>query len=199
MNHSSSPVIAMGSDEATATPVPRPASEGVVGDAGSRSVPDHDAHGAGAPQAASVAADAVVRARDAWSGWRDTAPADRAGALRAAAAVVRERADELAHVLCDDTGRLWRDARASAVVAADLLDEAAVTGLAGGRALAGGPGAVDLVRAEPRGVVAVLTPWNDPYPAAAGLLAAALVTGNTVVHKPSERSADSGRLLTELL
>ncbi|MGL4176204.1 MAG: aldehyde dehydrogenase family protein [Dermatophilaceae bacterium] len=141
----------------------------------------------------------LIRARHAGSGWRRTAPADRAAALRAAAAVVRERADELAHVLCDDTGRLWRDARASAVVAADLLDEAAVTGLVGGRALAGGPGTVDLVRPEPRGLIAVLTPWNDPYPAAAGLLAAALVTGNTVVHKPSERSADSGRLLTGLL
>ncbi|MGL5816896.1 MAG: aldehyde dehydrogenase family protein [Phycicoccus sp.] len=150
-------------------------------------------------EAAAVVDDAVAQARDACSGWRRTSPADRAGALRAAAAVVRGRADELGHVLCDDTGRLWRDARASAVVAADLLDEAAVTGLVGGRALAGGPGTVDLVRPEPRGVVAVLTPWNDPYPAAAGLLAAALVTGNTVVHKPSERSADSGRLLTQLL
>ena len=49
-----------------------------------------------------------------------------------------------------------------------------------------------MVRAEPRGVVGVITPWNDPYPAAAGLVAAALVTGNTVVHKPSERSAAPG-------
>ena len=74
-----------------------------------------------------------------------------------------------------------------------------MTGLAGGRALAGAPGAVDLVRPEPRGVVGVITPWNDPYPAAAGLIAAALVTGNTVVHKPSERSAAPGARLTELV
>ncbi len=88
----------------------------------------------------------------------------------------------------------------SARVAADLLDEAAVTGLGiAGRTLAGSPGAVDLVRAEPRGVVAVLTPWNDPFPAAAGLLAAALVTGNTVVHKPSERSAVPGALMGALV
>ena len=58
---------------------------------------------------------------------------------------------------------------------------------------------MDLVRPEPRGVVAVITPWNDPYPAAAGLVAAALVTGNTVVHKPSERSAAPGRRFTELV
>ena len=58
---------------------------------------------------------------------------------------------------------------------------------------------LDLVRLEPRGVVGVITPWNDPYPAAAGLVAAALVTGNVVVHKPSERSAAPGRRLTELI
>ena len=55
------------------------------------------------------------------------------------------------------------------------------------------------MRPEPRGVVGVITPWNDPYPAAAGLLAAALVTGNVAVHKPSERSAEPGRRLTEIV
>ncbi len=50
-----------------------------------------------------------------------------------------------------------------------------------------------------RGVVAVITPWNDPYPAAAGLIAAALVTGNVVVHKPSERSDAPGVRLAELV
>ncbi|GAA2857978.1 hypothetical protein GCM10010472_14220 [Pseudonocardia halophobica] len=51
----------------------------------------------------------------------------------------------------------------------------------------------------PRGVVAVLTPWNDPVAVAAGLLGAALVTGNTVVHKPSERCPRTGRRFAELL
>jgi succinate-semialdehyde dehydrogenase/glutarate-semialdehyde dehydrogenase len=48
-------------------------------------------------------------------------------------------------------------------------------------------------------VVAVITPWNDPLPAAAGLLGAALATGNTVVHKPSERSPLVGAALAEIL
>ncbi|KRE41664.1 hypothetical protein ASG74_13590 [Knoellia sp. Soil729] len=136
----------------------------------------------------------------AFARWRRTAPSERADALRSAAASVRDRADELADLLCDTTGRLLQEARASAVVAADLLEEAAVAGLAvPGRVLAGGPGAADWVRAEPHGVVAVLTPWNDPYPAAAGLVAAALVTGNTVVHKPSERSLAPGLMLASLI
>ncbi|WP_445263118.1 aldehyde dehydrogenase family protein [Pseudokineococcus sp. 1T1Z-3] len=138
--------------------------------------------------------DAAVAAADAArAAWRRTPPGERAAALRAAAAVVRADADELADLLCATTGRLLGQARASALVAAELLEEAAVTGvLDTGRSLGGAVGAVDVVRREPRGVVAVLTPWNDPYPAAAGLLAAALVTGNTVVHKPSERSARPG-------
>ncbi|HET7822182.1 MAG TPA: aldehyde dehydrogenase family protein [Ornithinibacter sp.] len=151
------------------------------------------------PETASRVMDAVERARAASPGWRSTAPAGRAGHLREAAAAVRGAADELADLLCLTTGRLLGEARESARVAADLLDEAAVTGLVGGRALAGGPGAIDLVRHEPRGVVSVITPWNDPYPAAAGLMAAALVTGNTVVHKPSERSSAPGARLTELI
>jgi succinate-semialdehyde dehydrogenase/glutarate-semialdehyde dehydrogenase len=144
-----------------------------------------------------AALDAADRARAAW---RRTPPAERAGMLREAATSVRQAADGLGDLLCDSTGMLLRGARASARVAADLLDEAAVTGLGvAGRTLPGGPGSADWVRAEPRGVVAVLTPWNDPYPAAAGLLSAALVTGNTVVHKPSERSLGPGLALARII
>ena len=136
---------------------------------------------------------AVAGASAARATWRRTAPSARAAALRAAAAAVRADADELGALLSRTTGRLLGQARASAEVAAELLEEAAVTGvLDTGRSLGGSVDAVDVVRREPRGVVVVLTPWNDPYPAAAGLLAAALVTGNTVVHKPSERSARAG-------
>jgi acyl-CoA reductase-like NAD-dependent aldehyde dehydrogenase len=145
------------------------------------------------PATTSEVADAVEAAVNARRAWRRTPPAQRAAMLRAAAATVRADSDFLGNVLCANTGRLIGQARDSAAVAADLLDEAAVSGLLdAGRSLAGDPLALDTVRREPRGVVAVLTPWNDPYPAAAGLLAAALVTGNTVVHKPSERSAVAG-------
>jgi len=116
---------------------------------------------------------AAVAAADVARGpWRHTPPAERAAALRSAARAIRADADYLGDVLCASTGRLLGEARGSAEVAADLLEEAAVTGLLdAGRTLAGDPAAVDAVRREPRGVVAVLTPWNDPYPAAAGLLA----------------------------
>jgi succinate-semialdehyde dehydrogenase/glutarate-semialdehyde dehydrogenase len=45
----------------------------------------------------------------------------------------------------------------------------------------------------------VITPWNDPVAVSCGLLGAALVTGNTVVHKPSERTPATGWRLAQLL
>ena len=175
----------------------------VVDAGGDRALERQDpATGASGPVIA-VASDAevdaaVAAASAARASWRRSPPAERASALREAAARIRADAGVLGDALTVSTGRLLEEARQSARVAADLLDEAAVSGLLdGGQALAGDPLAMDVVRREPRGVVAVITPWNDPFPAAAGLLAAALVTGNTVVHKPSERSAVPGWLLAQ--
>jgi acyl-CoA reductase-like NAD-dependent aldehyde dehydrogenase len=66
-----------------------------------------------------------------------------------------------------------------------------------GRSLNGGWEAIDFMVNEPRGVVAVITPWNDPVAIAAGLIAAALATGNAVVFKPSERAPHVGAALAE--
>jgi succinate-semialdehyde dehydrogenase/glutarate-semialdehyde dehydrogenase len=52
---------------------------------------------------------------------------------------------------------------------------------------------------EPRGVAALIVPWNDPLAIACGQTAAALVTGNTVVLKPSEKTPLSTRRLAELV
>src|ERR687886_1132816 len=143
---------------------------------------------------------AVAAARAALAGWRRTSPGARGAALRAAAADLRADLERLAELHTRDTGKLLADARGAVDVAASLLEEAAtVVPLDAGRSLGGDPRAIDVVRREPRGVVAVITPWNDPLPAAAGLLGAALATGNTVVHKPSERSPLVGAALAEAL
>lgn len=141
---------------------------------------------------------AIGAARTAFAAWRATPPGERAAALKRAAAQVAADVETLADIHVRDTGRLRADAIGAVQAAAGLLAEAAEHGpLDAGRSLAGALGALDVVRREPRGVVAVITPWNDPYPVAAGLLGAALVTGNTVVHKPSERSPLAGRALAE--
>ncbi|WP_421015729.1 aldehyde dehydrogenase family protein, partial [Glutamicibacter creatinolyticus] len=68
-----------------------------------------------------------------------------------------------------------------------------------GHSLCGDQLATNYTVSEPRGVALLLTPWNDPVAVAAGLIGAALVTGNTVVHKPSERCPQVGARLGELL
>ncbi len=143
---------------------------------------------------------AVARARSAAVGWARTPAAERAAALTTAAADVRAAADELAQLNQAETRKLQDDAAGGVAAGAGTLVQYAELGpLHRGRSLHGAWTATDFMLPEPRGVVAVLTPWNDPVAVAAGLLGAALVTGNTVVHKPSERCPRTGRRFAELL
>ncbi|WP_307867933.1 aldehyde dehydrogenase family protein [Umezawaea beigongshangensis] len=145
-------------------------------------------------------ADALVAARRAFPGWARTPAAERGAALHAAATALRERADDLAEVNRAETGKPADDARGGVLAGASTLDQYAELGpLRGGRTLLGDRGATDFAVPEPRGVVVVLSPWNDPVAVACGLLGAALVTGNTAVHKPSERCPRTGQLLHEVL
>lgn len=148
----------------------------------------------------SSCAQAVARARAATPAWARTPAAERAAALTNAAAAVRAAADELAELNERETGKLRSDALGGVDAGAGTLVQYAELGpVHRGRSLHGSWAATDLMVPEPRGVVAVLTPWNDPVAVAAGLLGAALVTGNTVVHKPSERCPATGRRFAELL
>jgi len=144
--------------------------------------------------------EAIKRAAKAADFWARASPADRAAAIAAAAADVRAAADELAELTERETGKSRADARGGVDAGVETLLQYSQLGpLHRGRSLQGGWSATDLMVPQPRGVVAVLTPWNDPVAVAAGLLGAALVTGNTVVHKPSERCPQTGRRFAELL
>src|SRR4051812_31271863 len=143
---------------------------------------------------------AVAAARAAFPGWAATAPGERGAALNRAADAVADRAEELARLVTREMGKPLDDARGGVAAGIDTLRQYAQLGPAHrGRSLAGNHDATDLMVHEPRGVVAVLTPWNDPVAVACGLIGAALVTGNTVVTKPSERTPASGFLLARLL
>ncbi|MDP9399350.1 MAG: aldehyde dehydrogenase family protein, partial [Actinomycetota bacterium] len=132
--------------------------------------------------------------------WAHTAPAERGARVARAAARVLAAADELAELTTREMGKPLADARGGVEAGAGTLAQYAELGpLHRGRSLAGSWDATDLMVFEPRGVVAVLTPWNDPVAVPCGLLGAALVTGNSVVFKPSERSPHTGVLLARLL
>jgi acyl-CoA reductase-like NAD-dependent aldehyde dehydrogenase len=144
--------------------------------------------------------DAVRCARDAAPAWARTAPADRGAALHAAATAVADDADKLAATMSAEMGKPVDEARDSILAGVSTLRQYAELGpVHRGRTLAGSADAVDVMAYGPRGVVAVITPWNDPVAVACGLLGAALVTGNTVVHKPSERTPGTGVRLAQLL
>ncbi|WP_331272888.1 aldehyde dehydrogenase family protein [Motilibacter deserti] len=144
-----------------------------------------------------AALDAALTARDAWA---RTAPAERGAWLAGAAARVRAAADELAELTTREMGKPLGDARGGVLAGAGTLAQYAELGpLHRGKALQGGWGASDLMLPQPRGVVAAIVPWNDPVAVACGLLGAALVAGNVVVLKPSERSPHTLVRLAQLL
>jgi betaine-aldehyde dehydrogenase len=145
-------------------------------------------------------AEGVRRARKAAREWARTSPSARAGRLTTAAAELRERADELAALNEAETGRAFAEAREGVLAgAATLVQYAELGPLHRGRSLLGDWAATDLMVPEPRGVAVALTPWNDPVAVSCGLLGAALVTGNVVIHKPSERTPHTGLLLNQVL
>ncbi|WP_418606652.1 aldehyde dehydrogenase family protein [Georgenia sp. SUBG003] len=157
-----------GATPAASSPRPRPPRRRGSASSGAPTV-DRGSRGVVVPATHTEVGEAVAAADAARASWRRTPPAERAAALRRAAASVRAAAPEFGAMLTATTGRLIGQAVEGAEVAADLLDEAATTGLGPtGRTLAGAGTALDVVRREPRGVVAVITPWNDPFPAAAG-------------------------------
>ncbi|MBP3035617.1 aldehyde dehydrogenase family protein [Arthrobacter sp. zg-ZUI100] len=143
---------------------------------------------------------AVAAARQAAGGWASTDPADRGKALRSAAAALAARAGEVAALNHRETGKPLPEALGGVAAGVATLEQYAELGpLHRGHSLRGAVLAADYTVIGPRGVAVLLTPWNDPVAVAAGLIGAALVTGNTVIHKPSERSPHTGALLGDLL
>jgi succinate-semialdehyde dehydrogenase / glutarate-semialdehyde dehydrogenase len=152
---------------------------------------------AGSPKAAAAA---VAAARAAAPAWAATDASQRAAALKAGARRLREHALELAELQSREGGKHPGDSLGGVEAGIGAIEQYAELGpLHRGRTLQGARGAVDVMRFEPRGVAAVLTPWNDPVAIACQGVAANLAAGNVVVLKPSERTPLSGARLVELL
>ncbi len=118
------------------------------------------------------------------------APQERAAALVAAAAWMRERRLELTALEVRECAKPWIEADADVCEAIDFLEYYARAGieLGRGRELLQVPGERNELSYSPRGIVAVISPWNFPLAIPCGMTAAALVTGNAVVLKPAEQS-----------
>jgi RHH-type proline utilization regulon transcriptional repressor/proline dehydrogenase/delta 1-pyrroline-5-carboxylate dehydrogenase len=140
---------------------------------------------------------AIAAAKEAFVQWRDTDPRDRAKYLFRAAAEMRKRRYELAALQVYEVGKNWSEADAGVCEAIDFLEYYGreMIHLAGPRRMGRTPGEINSLFYEPRGVTAVIAPWNFPVAISIGMASAAMVTGNTVVFKPSSQSVVAGSML----
>jgi RHH-type proline utilization regulon transcriptional repressor/proline dehydrogenase/delta 1-pyrroline-5-carboxylate dehydrogenase len=149
---------------------------------------------------ADVAA-ALDTAREGFRVWSATPAPERAAALIRAASWMRERRLELAALQVRECAKPWPEADGDVCEAIDFLEYYArgALELDGGRPLLQVPGERNELRYVPRGIVAVISPWNFPLAIPCGMTAAALATGNAVVLKPAEQSPGSALRLVQAL
>ena len=143
--------------------------------------------------------EAIAAAQTAFVGWRETESPVRAGYLRGAAAWMRSHRYELAVWQIWEIGKQWDQASADVAEAIDFLEYYArqMVRLGGSHPLPSPPGESNQYRYEPRGVTAVIAPWNFPLAITTGMVSAAIVTGNCVVYKPSPLTPAIGHNLVE--
>ena len=144
---------------------------------------------------------AVGAARAAFAGWRDLGVQAREEILRKAAAIMRRRKFELCAWEVFEAGKPWREADGDVAEAIDFLEYYAreAERLMRPSRREQVPGEVNENFYQPRGVAAVISPWNFPLAILTGMAGAALVTGNTVVMKPAEPTPVIGALLMQIL
>jgi RHH-type proline utilization regulon transcriptional repressor/proline dehydrogenase/delta 1-pyrroline-5-carboxylate dehydrogenase len=145
--------------------------------------------------------DAISAAQDAFQTWRDTPPQKRAACFINAAQIARERIYELAAWQVLEAGKQWKQAYNDVAEAIDFLEYYArqMLRLAKPRYLGCAPGEVNEYFYQPKGVAAVIAPWNFPLAISCGMCAAALVTGNCVLYKPSNQTPVVGHTLLQIL
>jgi RHH-type proline utilization regulon transcriptional repressor/proline dehydrogenase/delta 1-pyrroline-5-carboxylate dehydrogenase len=147
------------------------------------------------------AAAAVEAAQRGFREWGARSAAERAEVLRRAAARLRERRLELAALQVRECAKPWPEADGDVCEAIDFLEYYALEALEldRGRGLVQAPGERNTMHYAPRGVAAVISPWNFPLAIPCGMTAAALAAGNAAVLKPAEQSPASAGALVDAL
>jgi betaine-aldehyde dehydrogenase len=145
---------------------------------------------------------AVQAASAAFEEWRDTTPSERQRALLKIADALEARADELVAVESENTGKPIAVTMAEEIP--PMLDQ--IRFFAGAARLLEGRsageymrGMTSMIRREPVGVCAQVTPWNYPMLMAVWKFAPAIAAGNAVVLKPSDTTPASTLLMAEIM
>jgi succinylglutamic semialdehyde dehydrogenase len=145
---------------------------------------------------------AVEAARQAYKTWSATSLGERKETLLRLQKVFKDRADEMAQVISRETGKpLWEAKTEAAALSAkiDVTLGHSLKHIEGETIKDALPGVDGVIRYKPRGVFAVLGPFNFPAHLPNGHIIPALLTGNTVIFKPSEKTAAVGQLYAEMV
>ena len=143
----------------------------------------------------------VEYAREAFKTWRNVSRVQRAEVLYRVAKLIEERTEQLAQAISMETGKNYNESIAEVNEALHMAQYAFGSGRTPqGEAVASEISAKDsYMLRKPKGVVAIVSPWNFPLAIGAFWCAApALVEGNTVVIKPSEDAPLSTQLAVEI-
>src|SRR6476659_2768733 len=145
------------------------------------------------------AAAEVTAARAAWPAWAAHSHAYRIEAVRRFANVVRKKETEFAELIARETGKPLWEARpeVGAVVNKVEISIEAYAERTPTRRLEAAMGNKIAVRHKPHGVLAVLGPYNFPAHLPNGHIVPALIAGNAVVFKPSEKTPAVGAMLVQ--
>jgi aminobutyraldehyde dehydrogenase len=143
---------------------------------------------------------AVAAAAKAWEEWSTKTPKDRSELLLALADLIDEHADELTELESRNVGKPMSIARDEMPFSADNLRffAGAARTLEGKAAAEYVEGYTSIVRREPLGIVAGITPWNYPLMMAVWKIGPALAAGNVQIVKPAEQTPLSTLRLCEL-
>ncbi|HEX3423995.1 MAG TPA: succinylglutamate-semialdehyde dehydrogenase [Sphingomicrobium sp.] len=143
------------------------------------------------------AAAEVFAARAAWPAWAAHSHAYRIEAIRRFANVVRAKEIEFAQLIASETGKPFWEARTEvgAVVNKAQISIEAYAERTPSRKMEAALGNRIAVRHKPHGVLAVLGPYNFPAHLPNGHIVPALIAGNTIVFKPSEKTPATGEFL----
>jgi lactaldehyde dehydrogenase/glycolaldehyde dehydrogenase len=151
----------------------------------------------------SIASDvdaALSAAEAAQREWARRPAIERAKALRAVAARVRDNIEPLARIITEEQGKILDLARVEVAFTADYIDYMAewARRIEGEILESDRPGETIFLFRQPIGVVGGILPWNFPFFLIARKAAPALVTGNTIVVKPSEETPHNAVKFCEL-
>jgi len=143
---------------------------------------------------------AVKAAHAAFGNWSRTPVEERARLLERAADVMERRRYELSAVEVFEVGKPWNEADADIREAIDFCRFYAeqMRRLGRPKLTQRVPGEESYHHYWPRGVAFVIAPWNFPIAILCGMASAGVVTGNTVIMKPSEQSIVCGAMLMQV-